>query len=683
LIEGASVKYLYDINKPVEDASPDLLGGKGYHLMNMVGLGVPVPPAFILSTDLCRKYMTAPKTVMKEVRQKLVPQIIEGLSDSDGTMPLVSIRSGSKFSMPGMMDTILNVGLCPENASYWKDMLGEQAFTNSYLRLISMFADVVHKVSVSADSVPMALSVYEGAVGTPFPDPVEQIVQSIEAVLKSWDNERAKTYRKMNGIPDDLGTAVIIQRMVFGNLNEDSCTGVLFTRNPSSGEDEVVGEYLVQAQGEEVVAGIRTPQPLSGLAGWNLKIFKQLAKQVCELEAHYRDMQDVEFTVEDGKLWILQTRSGKRTARAAVRIALEMVESGMISQREVLSRVTFQQVLDAMRPEVDPKFDVPPAFTGIPASPGVVTGKVVYSSEEAVESKEPCILLAKETTPEDIKGMAAAVGILTATGGATSHAAVVARGMNRAAVVGCSTLQYSVKDGWRSIQSGDLHFLPRGTKVTLDGATGRVWVDAMVPVIRASEDLVGRLAGLVRDLHPYLPVATTISEVKATGNWVLAWEMAPDEVKLAAETMATGVLDFSDPYSTLSSVDREWMNAFVQETKDPLKVAIVLKKLPVTSKVLYLRLPTPKSESLQAAAEAKGYKVLGDAGDLKDLIMATVPVAMDQTLVTPEVARLLALREKAGEPLEMISLVSEATPGVGNVRLAMTDIAALQSFMKG
>lgn len=452
----------------------EFLGGKGHGLWWMQQQGVNVPPALIIPTTMCVEYMKKPKTVMKDIAKQYA-NIEKFFKGKFGYMPLLSVRSGARVSMPGMMDTILNVGLDESTEAFWKEKIGGAACADSIHRLITMYGNVVHNISrheLEKDDVLSALAVFEKSVGSPFPKAKEQVLGAIEAVFKSWNNDRAKFYRKMHDIPEEWGTAVVVQAMVFGNLNDNSCTGVMFTRNPDNGDGKVVGEYLVNAQGEDVVAGIRTPQNLSEMSNWNDVVAQEVLDVALKLEQAKRDVQDIEFTVQDGKLYILQTRNAKRSARAAVKIAVEMMTEGLITREEMAKRVSMKELDLAQQSILDPAFTDKEDFTGIPACSGVVTGRVVLSAQAAINCKEPCIMVTQETTPDDIAGMNAAKAVLTMTGGSTSHAAVVARGMNKPCVVGLSVDIKKFKDG---------------AIISIDGATGRVWF-GKVPVIDGSSN---------------------------------------------------------------------------------------------------------------------------------------------------------------------------------------------------
>jgi pyruvate, orthophosphate dikinase len=469
-----------------DKATSAYLGGKGHGLWWMQQQGVNVPPALILPTTACVQYMKNPKG-MQSVIESLIPTIKHHFVEKFGYLPLLSIRSGARVSMPGMMDTILNVGLDDDTIPEWQARLGDKCVIDSYKRLITMYGNVVKGVpreKLEHETAAETLKAYSRATHEQFPSTDEQILRSVFAVFDSWNNERAKVYRKMHNIPEDWGTAVVIQAMVFGNLNENSGTGVLFTRNPDTGADAVSGEFLTNAQGEDVVAGIRTPMSLGKMPAWNLAVANELLETVEKLEKAKRDVQDVEFTIQDGKLFILQTRNAKRSARAAVKIAFDMVMDGLITKEEAIKRVSARELDLADQPVIDPKFKSPPAWTGIPACSGVAIGIVATSAEKAVQfaaAGKKVVMVTEETTPDDIKGMAAAVGVLTMTGGSTSHAAVVARSMNRVCVVGLGV---------------DHSVFTDGETISIDGGTGRVW-RVEVPVLEGSSDDVGKFKRLI------------------------------------------------------------------------------------------------------------------------------------------------------------------------------------------
>ena len=508
----------FDWESTDEALTKKTLGGKGAALVKMAQAGMPVPPGFTITTDTCNEFRLLKETQTEEVVNKWFDKLMDEvnmnmkwLADQFGYTPLVSVRSGAPVSMPGMMDTILNVGLTYDNLPEWEKRLGKRAAMDSMRRLIQMLGStaygVPHEVfefqlakhkkevgvesdtDLTADDLEFISQQYLKAFfankGFDFPinDSEAQLRAAVKAVFDSWMNPRAIEYRKLNNIPEDMGTAVNVQAMVFGNMGDDSGTGVLFTRDPSTGHDEIMGEFLQNAQGEDVVAGIRTPRPLKemeSLGGAWVDVANEIL-MICEkLEEMYKDMVDVEFTVQQGTLFILQSRVGKRSAKAAFRIATDLVEEGVITVEQALKRVTKDQYKAVRRPRIDPSFKEKPNVVGLPACPGVVSGKPVFSAEDAVNCKEPCILITHETTPDDIKGMNAAVGILTQTGGATSHAAVVARAMDKPCVVGCTDLDISFLKS-KSIKSAF-------NRVTIDGSTGNVWFDIEVPVVDDSSD---------------------------------------------------------------------------------------------------------------------------------------------------------------------------------------------------
>ena len=478
---------LIELTNQEIQGNAEFLGGKGYGLWWMQQQGINVPPALVIPTTVCVEYMKAPKTTMKKVAMEVKAKLAY-FKDIFGYMPLLSVRSGARVSMPGMMDTILNVGLDTTTKTSWEQRIGTDCVNDSYKRLIVMYGNVVKGIDrkkLEKHTLPETLSAYEREAQETFPGVADQIINSVEAVFKSWNNDRAKTYRKMNNIPNEWGTAVVIQAMVFGNLNDNSGTGVLFTRDPDTGDDKVVGEFLTNAQGEDVVAGIRTPMPLSKMAEWNEEVSTELLKTVIKLEELKRDVQDVEFTIQDGKLYILQTRNAKRSAAAAVKIAMDMQSTGLISESEMLQRVSQRELDLANMPVIDTKFKKPADFTGIPACSGIQTGVVALDSKTAMQlaqAGQKVILVTEETTPDDIGGMAAAVGVLTMTGGSTSHAAVVARSMNRTCVVGLGKEHH--------------HQFKAGMQISIDGATGRVWFGE-VPVVGGNNPLVAKFKSVL------------------------------------------------------------------------------------------------------------------------------------------------------------------------------------------
>lgn len=502
----SKTKFVYDFSEG-DSTMKFLLGGKGANLAEMTRLGFPVPPGYTISTDACKAFSKIGK--FPEGLEDEIWSYQKGLEDKlkkvlgDSTDPLlISVRSGAPFSMPGMMDTVLNLGLNDESlAGLIAQTKNERFALDAYRRFIMMFSDIVLKVDrdnfehklrdmkrargveldtdLSADDLRQLVATYKGIVkektGNEFPsDPKDQLIRAISAVFESWNNPRAKTYRKQYKISDDLGTAVNIQAMVFGNKGNDSATGVAFTRNPSTGEKLVFGEYLINAQGEDVVAGLRTPKPLCELEAEMPKAYQELIGVMANLEKHYTDMQDIEFTIEQDKLFMLQTRTGKRTAAAAIKIAVDMVNEKLIDEKTALCRIDPAQLDQLLHPRIDPKAAVNIIATGLPASPGAACGAVVFDADtaeaEANEGKA-VILVRWETTPDDIHGIIAAQGVITVHGGMTSHAAVVARGMGKPCVCGCESIDLNTetkifKVGGLTIKEGDT--------VSIDGTAGRV-----------------------------------------------------------------------------------------------------------------------------------------------------------------------------------------------------------------
>ena len=502
-----SEKFVYSL-KNGDGSNRLLLGGKGANLCTMAQSGLPVPPGFILTTEVCRKYMQNP-AIMDEVWDDVKASVAQleketGKGFNDAKNPLlVSVRSGAPISMPGMMETILNLGLNDETVKGLAESSGSKRFAfDSYRRFIQMFSSVVDEVNfdlfeaalararaaqgitdakqdykISAENLEKLIveykAIYKNAIGQDFPsDPWVQLRRAIEAVFKSWNIPRAITYRKINKIDDSLGTAVNVITMAFGNLGDDCGTGVCFTRNPSTGENKLYGEFLINAQGEDVVAGIRTPMPIAELEQKMPEIYKQLCTITSNLEKTYTDMQDVEFTIEHGKLFILQTRAGKRTASAAVKVAVDMVNEGLIDTKTAVTRVSPDQVEMLLHRQIDKSAKLDVITKGLPASPGAGAGMLVFSADEAEEwarQGKPTILARPETSPDDIHGLFASQGVVTSRGGMTSHAAVVARGMGRPAVCGCEEAVIDLDK--ETITVGSRVF-KKGDWVTVDGTTG-------------------------------------------------------------------------------------------------------------------------------------------------------------------------------------------------------------------
>jgi pyruvate, orthophosphate dikinase len=518
-----STKYVYDFAEGNKEMK-DLLGGKGANLAEMTKLGLPVPPGFTITTDACRLYLntgSAPASLDAEIADQVRSlEAKMGRKVGDANEPLlVSVRSGAKFSMPGMMETVLNIGLNDESVHGLARFSGNERFAwDSYRRLIQMYGKTVCDVPgeefehlldalKKARGVPADIDlnaedmkglvadfrkVFEKHTGQPFPqDPAVQLIGAIHAVFDSWNSERAVLYRRQERIPADLGTAVNVQVMVFGNISADSGTGVAFTRDPGSGEPGVYGDYLVNAQGEDVVAGIRNTVPLQDLAKIDKRSYDELMSIMAKLEDHYKDLCDIEFTVERAKLWMLQTRVGKRTAGAAFRIATQLVDEGKIDLDEAMRRVTGAQLMQLMFPTFDLGAKPKVIAKGVAASPGAAVGKVVFNSARAVElaeAGERAILVRRETNPDDLPGMIAAQGILTSRGGKTSHAAVVARGMGKTCVCGADVLNVDVQK--KTVTVGDI-VISEGDLVSIDGTSGKVYLGEVPvqpsPVVRYFE----------------------------------------------------------------------------------------------------------------------------------------------------------------------------------------------------
>lgn len=575
-------KYVYMFAEGNKDMK-DLLGGKGANLAEMTNLGLPVPPGFTITTDACRAYLKhneVPESLVPEVTKALrgvEDQIGRTLGDEEEPL-LVSVRSGAKFSMPGMMETVLNVGLNDRSVAGLAKMSGSARFAwDSYRRLVQMFGKTVldidgdlfadaldamkEKVGATADVDLTAENLQEltdqfkqivkEQTGSDFPqDPRTQMDMAVEAVFRSWNTERAAIYRRRERIPNSLGTAVNICTMVFGNMGDDSGTGVAFTRDPSTGKSGVYGDFLMNAQGEDVVAGIRNTEPLSHLKTVNEPVYKELVKIMRRLETHYQDMCDIEYTIEKGKLWMLQTRVGKRTAAAAFRIAVQLNEERLITKDQMLERVTGEQLTQLMFPQFDVDSTRVRLTTGMAASPGAAVGGIAFNNEQAeaaVQASKTCILVRRETNPDDLAGMVAAEGVLTARGGKTSHAAVVARGMGKTCVCGAEALEIDPEAGTLTVDGKTFH---EGDVIAIDGATGEVF-EGDVPVqdspvttyleagLEAGLEACGDdedLKDLVRCVDRMMELADARARLQVRAN-----ADNPKDAKLAVEFGATGI----------------------------------------------------------------------------------------------------------------------------------------------
>ena len=554
-------KYVYLFNEG-NGSMRNLLGGKGANLSEMILLGIPVPQGFTVTTEACNKYYEDGKVISQEIIEEIHQKISElenltGKEFGSLTKPLlVSVRSGARVSMPGMMDTVLNLGLNDESVVAMANLTNNPRFAyDSYRRFIQMFSDVVMGIEkrlfenlideikeekgvefdteLTAEDLKVLVerfkNLYKKERGEEFPqDPKTQLIEAITAVFRSWDNPRAIVYRRLNDIPGEWGTAVNVQEMVFGNKGESSGTGVVFSRDPATGENKIYGEYLMNAQGEDVVAGIRTPLPISKLEEQNPTIYKQFTDIVHTLENHYKDMQDMEITIEEGKLYFLQTRNGKRTAQAALKIAVDLVEEGMLTKEEAILKVEPNQLDSLLHPtfHTDDLKKAVPIAKGLPASPGAACGKIAFTAEEAKERHErgeSVVLVRLETSPEDIEGMIAAEGILTVRGGMTSHAAVVARGMGTCCVAGCGALK--VDEDAKTVEvNGKVY--TADDYISIDGSTGNIYGEAVKTV---TPEISGHFA-------TFMTWADEIRKLKVRTN-----ADSPRDTKQAVEFGAEGI----------------------------------------------------------------------------------------------------------------------------------------------
>ncbi len=557
------MKYVYSFKEGNKDMR-NLLGGKGANLAEMTGIGLPVPQGFIVTTEACTKYYADGKKIADEIIEEIYSKIneleeISGKKFGDLNSPLlVSVRSGSRASMPGMMDTVLNLGLTDEVAKGFSETTDNPRFVyDSYRRFIQMFSDVVmgfpkssferlfdkikEEKNIHEDSeltaqdlmevVDIYKAEYQKHAGRDFPqDPKEQLIEAVKAVFRSWNNDRAITYRRLNDIPGDWGTAVNIQEMVYGNSGDRSGTGVAFTRNPATGEKALFGEYLMNAQGEDVVAGIRTPQTIDTLKEVMPQAYEEFVRICDTLEKHYKDMQDMEFTIEDGKLFMLQTRNGKRTAQAALKIATDLVKEGMITKEEALLKVDPKQLDQLLHPMFDEKAlkEAPVIAKGLAASPGAATGKIYFTAEDVTKAhaagEKDMLLVRLETSPEDIEGMNLAHGILTARGGMTSHAAVVARGMGTCCVSGCSDIIIDEESKTMKTKDGTIYH--EGDWLSLDGSTGKVYGTKLATVE----------AEISGDFEVFMNWADEVRRLKVRTN-----ADTPKEAKIARDFGAEGI----------------------------------------------------------------------------------------------------------------------------------------------
>lgn len=659
----------------------ELLGGKGANLQEMSGLGLPVPPGF-----------TIPTTFTEQGAEKFIDfsslrgeEIKEGLAHVEAGLdmpPLYSVRSGSRVSMPGMMDSILNVGLTDRTIPKWYKVFGRKTTYDSYCRLIRMMGESIFGIPASAFDAHLkeildkyglksyyglhasgysALSirykkVFKKATMSDFPQTFkEQLQIAIKGVFQSWQSPRAKSYRQIHNIPDEFGTAVTVQRMVFGNKNNNSMTGVLFSRNPNNGQAGFVGEYLVNAQGEDVVNGSTTPKNITGMKKEFPKIYKKLNALAKNLEDHYRDMQDIEFTVEDGELFVLQTRTGKRTAQAAFKIVRDFYKHGMINGDDVLNRIKADQYFAMKVQTIDPEFKDKPHYTGLAAGGPVVSGTIVTSSEEALNFNGDCILVTDHTTPDDVAGMNASKGILTRTGGMTCHAAVVGRGMNKTCVVGVADLP--------------VDFI-KGVQVTIDGSTGNVWIEIDVPMVsgKDNED-VTFVENMLRSVHN-LRITKTVNDHIENGDIIA---VRKDTVSLLHKKLDENqywdilYLTVENEHSIVYYDEDEIVNQMFGPEFNPStgNVKEVVEKLIETNLSKYadqvvVILPDMKDDgSLAAQLGNHGYEVPKEVEKVEDLMsnaVLTIPENFVKTVVGSDDAykELVKCLQKSGKKVTIV-----------------------------
>ncbi len=685
----AKTKYVYFFGAGKAEGQAQMknvLGGKGANLAEMTNLGIPVPPGFTISAEVCdlyykndRKYPAGLKQEVAENLDRLESMMGKKLGDPKDPL-LVSVRSGAATSMPGMMDTVLNLGLNDKAVETMAELTGNQRFAwDAYRRFIQMFGDVVrgvphHDFEKELDAVKKAKGVEEDLdldaedlkkvvarykkifkkdTGDEFPQvPLEQLWEAIDAVFGSWNNPRAIRYRKLNEIRGLLGTAVNVQTMVFGNLGNDSGTGVCFTRDPSTGANEFYGEYLMNAQGEDVVAGIRTPKTLKDLKRSQPGIYQQLEEVRLRLEKHYKDMQDMEFTIQQGKLYLLQTRTGKRTGPAAVKIAVDMVKEKLIDKQAALQRVTPEQLDQLLHPMIDPKHrkEVKPLAKGLNASPGAASGQIVFTAEEAevwAKDGKKVLLVRRETSPDDIGGMSAAQGILTSTGGMTSHAAVVARGMGTPCVAGCKAVTISGKSA-----SIDGQSYKEGDWLTIDGATGEVFKGELKLVQPKVAGELGTILGWADEVR----LAAARESIKEKGFRVRTNADLPRDAKVARDFGAEGI-----------GLCRTEHMFFGENRLEVFQEMIVAEDLPARQKALKRLLPLQR-------------------GDFKGIFKAMDGLPVTVRLLDPPLHEFVpktreeakALSDKIGVPLKKlqakIDSLHELNPMLGHrgCRLGIT-----------
>jgi pyruvate, orthophosphate dikinase len=696
LISDDSIFFFGQSGTTEGEVDKNLLGGKGAGLVEMARLGLPVPPGVVIPTPYCSTILKSPNgETLGKLATHIAYLIHEKLGKTLGYVPMVSVRSGARVSMPGMMDTILNVGISEDTLPFWRQKIGPRAAFDCYRRLIQMYGQTVKGLHPdrfklimkdvmaakydqpekpkSEDDLSLThlrklidryLKMYEEKVGEAFPQSlVGQIEGAVGAVFKSWNGERAVAYRKEHKIPDDWFTACVVQAMVFGNLNEQSCSGVLFSRHPSTGAAVVMGEFLPNAQGEEVVSGTRTPMPLQLMGVWNPKVFESLVGITKVLEVGYKDMVDIEFTVQDGVLFILQVRAGKRSAVAAFKIAYDLVAEGRLEKADALKRLSGEQYLVLSKPVIDSTFKGKPIATGLPGSKGIATGKAWFTSAKA-QANPGGILVTKETSPDDFSGMAASVGILTATGGATCHAAVVARGMDRACVVGCSSLKVGTSVADFSADGIVETMIKEGDEVTIDGNTGNVWV-GKVPMVGGVvpsfvQEMIEWGAGQVQNLR----YEAGKDDLPEEGEIYLSASDIKDGLKMLnlLAYLATqrpklkGILSFEDLNSAFDDSKFVWFlglpSSQYKVADTVIKELVIAQDAPIAKNWLLLGVPENLKCGFKVHRKVKTLKELFECDGYYEMAPELLKLLGEQGMTGESMVELL---EKSGKKLKPIT----------------------------
>ena len=655
------------------ETSSEILGGKGAGLVHMYQDGLNVPPGFVIPTMLWAEYDKSPVQTMKEIA-KTLPVYLTQLKDHFGYMPLLSVRSGARVSCPGMMDTILNVGIDPSNFTFWTDKLGKDCFLNSLHRLVTMYGSVVKGIDrkeLENAGLEGASKLYKEITGEKFPDFSSQLLGAIEAVFKSWDNDRAITYRKVEGIPREWGTAVTIQAMVFGNLNLQSGSGVVFTRNCDTGESTITGDFLPNAQGEDVVAGTVTPLSISNLMKGDDTTFKanfiELFAAIKGLEKKRKDVQDVEFTIQDGKLYFLQTRTAKRTAQAAIRIAVEMQAEGLLTKLEAVRRVTPKMYDEALLSTIDTTFKVPPVFMGIDACSGVVTGKPVFSSFDAINCKVPCILVTEETTPNDLAGMLASKGLITMKGGKTSHAALVARSYNLPCICG-------VGQSLEVFKEQDI--------ISMDGATGRIWFEAIPITSGVKNAFYHQFAKLIVEAAGVVPI---IGEVRVGGYDTPEFSSKEAMFSIGALAMNPAKAALRIKYAA-EKVDTLYVDCTIAEGAESSFFSICKSFNPMQKVVDVLQDWCDSEKQIGSSlkkklvffgdVDFKGFKVLGNASlSLESLVLADSEIVLNETLTNSVAAKkVIEWKKKEGATFVAVGTIIKDVKSMLSVEQAFRHV---------